>query len=278
MTIYRPHSAASSPASADSTSASSSLASSAAGRSNSTPSPAPSSSATGPTSDATTISGPGQPQTPSSSTSSSEGSLASRSASPARASRKPTPGGSGPSSDGWLPGFAPRGSSSRTCRDCGAVACEECWPTLPLSGSMRSGQCSAHEMSVPRTSASASSSLLPTPVASSYGSNRGGSAGRVGKSRPSLETMPRSDLWPTPTVKGNYNRRGSSPTSGDGLQTAVNNYPTPTASRRTGLQSHGVNVISGTLNPTWVEWLMGFPLGWTACARWEMQSSRRRGK
>ena len=22
---------------------------------------------------------------------------------------------------------------------------------------------------------------------------------------------------------------------------------------------------SGTLNPTWIEWLMGFPLGWTDC-------------
>jgi hypothetical protein len=39
--------------------------------------------------------------------------------------------------------------------------------------------------------------------------------------------------------------------------------PTPTANRRSGLQSHGVNVVTGQLNPTWVEWLMGFPAGWT---------------
>ena len=43
--------------------------------------------------------------------------------------------------------------------------------------------------------------------------------------------------------------------------------PTPTANRRNGLQSHGVNVVTGSLNPTWVEWLMGFPLGWTVCER-----------
>ena len=49
---------------------------------------------------------------------------------------------------------------------------------------------------------------------------------------------------PTPAVHGNYNRKGASKTSGNGLAT----------------------VIGGTLNPTWVEWLMGWPLGWTDCA------------
>jgi len=74
--------------------------------------------------------------------------------------------------------------------------------------------------------------------------------------------------WPTP--KGSpsgpdfarANRDGS---GGDDLATAVakDMMPTPTANRWDGLQSHGVNVVSGQLNPTWVEWLMGFPLGWT---------------
>jgi hypothetical protein len=49
-------------------------------------------------------------------------------------------------------------------------------------------------------------------------------------------------VWPTATVNGNYNRKGASATSGDGLQTAVD----------------------GKLNPDWVESLMGFPEGWTA--------------
>jgi hypothetical protein len=30
----------------------------------------------------------------------------------------------------------------------------------------------------------------------------------------------------------------------------------------------------GQLNPTWVEWLMGYPLGWTALEGWGTRSSR----
>jgi hypothetical protein len=39
-------------------------------------------------------------------------------------------------------------------------------------------------------------------------------------------------------------------------------WPTPTASRRSGLQSHGKNAILGVLNPQWVAWLMGYPTNW----------------
>jgi hypothetical protein len=161
--------------------------------------------------------------------------------------------------------------------------------------------------------------------------------------------------WPTPTVCGNYNRKGASTTSGDGLATAVRMWPTPTCpnggrsvahvtdwrSERTAYTAKGKKVqvdlaqavkrwptptstlgtnggkvtptkareggtliealsartmwrtpgasvvepkstvvkltgrkpsdpqvgladqVGGSLNPTWVEWLMGWPLGWT---------------
>ena len=57
--------------------------------------------------------------------------------------------------------------------------------------------------------------------------------------------------WATPTVCGNYNRKGLSKTSGDGLATQA----------------------GGKLNPTWVAWLMGWPLGWTNLKPLEMDKS-----
>lgn len=93
-------------------------------------------------------------------------------------------------------------------------------------------------------------SYLPTPSASSYGSNKGGSAGRVGKERISLDTMARKSLWPTPNAtdyKGPSTRsKGKDrPICDDDLPTRLNRHQ------------------PGPLNPTFVEYLMGFPLGWT---------------
>jgi hypothetical protein len=36
--------------------------------------------------------------------------------------------------------------------------------------------------------------------------------------------------------------------------------------------------VGGSLNPTWVEWLMGFPLGWTDCGASATQSSHKSQK
>jgi hypothetical protein len=82
-------------------------------------------------------------------------------------------------------------------------------------------------------------------------------------------------LFPTPTVCGNYNRKGSSAKSGDGLATAVKMFPTPTVNdskndnppsqkAENGRRSDELNVAAGgALNPAWMEWLMGFLNGWT---------------
>ena len=81
-----------------------------------------------------------------------------------------------------------------------------------------------------------------------------------------------SGFWATPTVCGNHNRKGASKTSGDGLATPVARFPTPTrrdyksgtgAQPREGHSPPLSSAIGGTLNPTWVEWLMGWPVGWT---------------
>jgi hypothetical protein len=114
--------------------------------------------------------------------------------------------------------------------------------------------------------------LWPTPVASDTSSRTKPYA--QGGTPLSLAVK-----WPTPTVCGNYNRKGASATSGDGLATAVRMWPTPTSVSGNqvgrldewgGSRSRAVmktlvtpQELGGALNPTWVEWLMGWPLGWT---------------
>jgi hypothetical protein len=59
-------------------------------------------------------------------------------------------------------------------------------------------------------------------------------------------------------------------------------FPTPTrrdyksgteAQDRPGHSPPLSNLVGGTLNPTWVEWLMGWPLGWTDLKPLEMDKS-----
>lgn len=62
---------------------------------------------------------------------------------------------------------------------------------------------------------------------------------------------------PTVTVHGNYNRKGASQHSGDGLATWAKSYGT-----------------TGQLSPDWVEWLMGWPIGHTELKHWVTGKSR----
>lgn len=110
--------------------------------------------------------------------------------------------------------------------------------------------------------------------------------------------------WPTPTASGNYNRKGMSEKSGDGLATAVatsltmnysddtaapivkvRTFPTATATAYKGWSPNhnraatddrldytiereaytpGQDAPPMRLSPDWVELLMGWPKGWTS--------------
>jgi hypothetical protein len=122
-------------------------------------------------------------------------------------------------------------------------------------------------------------SYLPTPTAQTYGTQKAeGSA----VYRPSLETMARKNLWPTPRAndaekRGNFDEHNPR----NGLPAAVKKWPTPRASEAGREPSKVVNrgnkttlceKIGGQLNPMWVEWLMGLPLGWTELKPWAMES------
>jgi hypothetical protein len=134
------------------------------------------------------------------------------------------------------------------------------------------------------------SGLLPTPTAQHYGTNQGGSMGRQGKVRPSLATMAKTGELhrvPTPTAgdaksSGSRNTENSKANPGMSLTDFVRQdggqgrqVATPDANcwkggnRKAQITdpSYGILPDGGQLNPTWVEWLMGFPTGWTDLER-----------
>ena len=126
--------------------------------------------------------------------------------------------------------------------------------------------------------------LWPTPTTPTGGGER--SKARAGTG--SLAYMARTGkLWPTSRSSPNENRQTKPTPSqlagkhGRSLAAEVN-WPTASASdwkgsskagqRRGQLTDPAMGAIpaGGQLNPTWVEWLMGWPLGWTDLRPLEM--------
>jgi len=91
---------------------------------------------------------------------------------------------------------------------------------------------------------------------------------------PTPTTIDTGSRWPTPTVKGNYNRKGLSSKSGDGLATAVIQRERAERAPDNLISQVRATDGSGRLNPEWVEWLMGWPIGWTALQPLEMARFR----
>jgi hypothetical protein len=112
---------------------------------------------------------------------------------------------------------------------------------LPASGSMRSGCLHAHPMPGHRT-AESGSSFWPTPVAGDAKS-----CGAAGYS----------------TESGRH--------AGVTLTDAARMWAGPLDPEQTGPGSPNTSTLR--LNPLFVEALMGFPAGWTACASLETPSA-----
>ena len=162
--------------------------------------------------------------------------------------------------------------------------------TWPRWGTMRGGECWGHATPVRPTSATASGSserwLTPT-------ANDGKQVGDIetemmalyeqGTNVPDTYKRLRSQvaarvagrMWPTPTKSDADGGPESNDREGGlNLRTAVRRetFPTPTVndSKNNNPPSQALRntpplnvVVGGHLNPTWVEWLMGWPLGWT---------------
>lgn len=166
---------------------------------------------------------------------------------------------------------------ARCFRDGGSIASSA---ILPRWGTWERGEWLPLQTPDRATSGIDSSSLLPTPSASPYGTNKGGAAGRVGPDRASLDTLARRGRLPTPTCnESTYQRDRNSNVYPSLLGLAkLGALPTPTASladkggRLTPRKSReGGTLIEalsargavGSLHPQFVEWMMGLPPGWT---------------
>jgi len=126
--------------------------------------------------------------------------------------------------------------------------------TWPQWGLMRDGEC-WEQQTLEQTIRGTESGLLqqtwPTPRScSAMAATITPEAAWNEKRNPNLETIVGQRMWPTPTA---HNAKETNAPS-----EALRNTPTLAAQ------------AGGTLNPTWVEWLMGWPLGWTDLKPLEM--------
>jgi len=162
--------------------------------------------------------------------------------------------------------------------------------TWPQWGLMRDGECWEQQM-LAQTIRGTESGFVPNGVDYFHTPNTtgldGGSNSRKALKKRLLPTPDASQRGPTK----DYNPQAKSQ-SGRTLQSFAAKFPTPQASdnrdrgnmsnpsvqRRVAIGkqislSQSVHPTSGQLNPTWVEWLMGWPLGWTDLKPLEMDKS-----
>ena len=158
---------------------------------------------------------------------------------------------------------------------------EEFSETWPRWGTMRTGESWGRTMPEHLTSEIGSGSLLATPTATA--NQLSPSMMKHRGCRNWLPT-PQSNDWKGPNLK-----QGSKSQSARSLSTWAERFPTPVADdtgHRQKKYSQGGTALScaigGKLNPNWVEWLMGWPIGWTdlkpletdKCQQWQRLHGR----
>jgi DNA (cytosine-5)-methyltransferase 1 len=116
--------------------------------------------------------------------------------------------------------------------------------------------------------------MWPTPTASKGGSWR--SDGQIAMIANNVETYQEYLMLTKGSCKSKLDKYWPTPQASDNRDRG--NMSNPSIQRRIekGKQimlSQSVDPNSGQLNPTWVEWLMGWPLGWTDLKPLEMDKS-----
>lgn len=123
------------------------------------------------------------------------------------------------------------------------TAVTKLWPTPRANDAEKRGNINPHDK---RNGLPAAVQLFPTPTARDW-------KGRTGPNW-NHQTLPDAVLWPTPRTKGMCGGTGS-------FQTMIDLQEQGVITEEERKQMTAGN--GGQLNPTWVEWLMGFPIGWT---------------
>ena len=132
---------------------------------------------------------------------------------------------------------------------------DEFLETWPQWGLMRGGECWEQRTLEQSIRGTESGLLLPTPVSIDSGSGRFNTSIGSSVQRPTLALMARKNLWPSPKARDWK----------DGKTEGTSNRDSPDLGKVVGQSK-----TTGSLNPTWVEWLMGWPLGWTDLKPLEM--------
>jgi len=158
---------------------------------------------------------------------------------------------------------------------------EEFSETWPQWGLMRDGEC-WEQRTLEQTIRGIEFGLSPDNVNFFHTPNTtgldGGSNGR--KALKARQNRPPPRIWPTPTA--HMSKETNAPSEHNRntpTLTAQANWPTPRScsamaatltnkgkrfpNLETVMAHSDKTTIGGKLNPTWVEWLMGWPLGWT---------------
>jgi len=203
-------------------------------------------------------------------------------------------------------------SSRKTRLTCEVAGLLPSSKDLPAWGMMRNGVYWELGTSVRLIEETECGSLLPTPTAMDH-RDMSAQAAQEAEGKGQQVRLAGRVKWPTPTICGNHRQKGQGTSTGDGLATAVNLWPTPVAddsvNRKAGKwNSRGEpklsaavklwptpqsndhrppcwsgsrralemlpTAVGGQLNPSWVAWLMGWPTEWSALEPLEMDKFR----
>ena len=175
--------------------------------------------------------------------------------------------------------YDPASCTWRTHRSLWDEDLSACSLTLPKWGSMRDGVL-WERPTLEHPTKGNDSGVWPTPQAHDCQKGYADRVGRYGTKHGGRNLNDWVAMWPTPTAT--LGTKGGRVTPRKGREggtlieaVSARMFPTPTATNTKANHMRGSDKgkvreprsygETGQLNPNWVEWLMGWPIGWTGC-------------